>query len=300
MALALLLAPSVHAQMCENGQSASKPTPDAKLISSRVEGDTKVCRWLVPVNSPDKGNEFSVKYKVNVANLITDYDTNHKELVGLRNFMSALKADNHKHIKRLEITGYASPDGVHLANEKLADKRATDCCAYLKKEYDLADYPCTTNGIALPWSATENAIKASSIPMKNEVLTIVGSQVKPMEAEAELRAMKSAWDYLAQKILPPMRCVEINVIYTATEEVTTRCPIKKKTQAESPANPTLVENNYFIIMSRKDDSCLISYENPASMPLDYIGAKDRCNRAQLKKQYRNKYGRSRYIIKEKF
>ncbi len=303
LALALSLVVSSQAQECEKGRGeGGKPAPNAKLISRSVEGDTQTCKWQVPVSSPDTNNEFSVRYQLNLARLATSYDRNHQELVGLRSFMDEILADKHKHIKRIEVVGYASPDGTKAINDKLALARATDCAKYIRKEYPGMTLPCTTQGIAEPWTATKEAVENSSIPMKNEVLTCVMSDASLAEKEAKLRGMSSAWSYMAENILPTMRCVNIHVIYTATKEVVTSCPAGKQKPKQRAPMPEeiIVQQNYFVIVEPRQRE-IMAFENPASAPLDYVGARDRrekrvrMKRIKMKEEMRGR----KYLFKNK-
>ncbi len=296
LAFALLLCAESHAQSCDAGQEASKPSPDAKLISTCVDGNNRVTTWLVKRSATDnENNEFSVKYKVNLSRLISSYDNNHEELVKLRAFMDGLMSDKMNQVVRIAITGYASPDGSHSVNERLANERALDCCNYLKKEFaDVAKVPCTTKGVALPWSATKEAVESSSIPMKSEVMKVIESDISPSQCESKLRSMSSAWSYMVSSILPPMRFVEIHVIYNTWERVVTKTPVRKAVER-------VVVNNYFLIVD-DDPNQLMSFEcgvTPLDFPCDKDKwkYKDRRRKAKVKDDYKSYYGRHKYLWK---
>lgn len=298
LAFALLLTVQSQAQSCDTTQEASKPSPDAKLISTTERGNNRVSTWLVKKSSPNENNEFSVKYKVNLAKLISTYDNNHEELVKLRAFMDGLMADKQNQIVGIAITGYASPDGSLSTNENLSNARATDCCKYIKKEFpQISDVKFSTKGIAQPWSATKDAVESSSIPMKSEVLKLIDSDMNASQIETRLRAMPSAWSYLASSILPPMRCVEINIVYNTWEKVITRTPIRPQVE------DVVIENNYFVIVD-EDPSQLISFEN-SNAPLDFekdrdrFKYRDRRRRAKYKEELHNDTGRHKYIWKSR-
>ncbi len=306
-AFALLLCVNAQAQSCNTGQESSRPSPDAKLISTTTQDNCRVTTWLVKKSAPDnENNEFSVKYRVNISRLISSYDDNHTELVKLRSFMDGLMADGENEIVKIAITGYASPDGSHSLNERLAKERASDCCTYLKKNYSaISKTECTTAGVALPWSATESAVKSSSIPMKSNVLKIVESDMSDSSIESKLRDMTSAWNYMVSSILPPMRCVEIHVVYNTWERVVTRSPIGQQAREN-----ILIENNYYIFVD-DDPRRLMAFENRVA-PLDwrksrrdckkmcfkdYLKFREHRRRAKVKEDSRNEYGRQRYLWK---
>ncbi len=302
LTIALLICAQSQAQSCNTGQEGAKPSPDAKMVSSCVKGNNRVTTWLVKKSATDnENNEFSVKYKVNLSRLISSYDNNHSELVKLRAFIDGLMADKQNQITKFEITGYASPDGSMAVNERLANERAADCCSYIKKEYpDMAKIPCTTNGVAQPWSATKSAVESSSIPMKSEVVKLIESDMSDTQIESKLRAMPTSWSYMVSKILPPMRCVEIQVVYTTWERMVTRTPIRTpQPQREN----IVVENNYFVVVE-ENPAQLIAFESDTT-PLDFprdkdkFKVKDRRRKAKLKGEYENSYGRHKYLWKSR-
>ncbi len=308
-ALALLLCFNAQAQSCNTGLDASKPSPDAKLISTTTYDNCRVVTWLVKKNSPDnENNEFSVKYRVNISRLISTYDNNHTELVKLRSFIDGLMANDENQIVKISITGYASPDGSHSLNERLAKERADDCCTYLKREYSaMSGIECTTAGVALSWSATKSAVESSSIPMKSNVLKLIESEMSDNDIESRLHAMPSAWEYMVSSILPPMRCVEIDVIYNTWEKVVTRTQLKPQV-----VESVVVENNYYII-ANEDPRRMMAFENRVA-PLDWRESRRDCpkmcfkdyfkfrehrRRAKVKEDLRNKGGRQKYLWKSR-
>ncbi len=292
LALALSFCCMTQIQNVAMGQSASKPTPDAKLISKSIDGNYEVCTWLVQEKSNNASNEFSVKYQINLARLISTYGNNATELKGLRSFVDNITEDDNKEIKRIEVTGYASPDGPVALNERLAKERAVDCSNYIKENHDIENCPCSAVGVALTWSDAEKAIAESSIPSKADVLQIIKSGESQMAIEAKLKEMSSSWSYLANNILPKMRCVEIEVAYTSWIEMETRTPLETEVVEE-----VVVANNYYVFID-DDPSNVVMFENKYA-PIDYDDAKckfkfkDDRHRDKFKEKGHSPYGREK-------
>ncbi|MFI3248867.1 MAG: hypothetical protein R3Y39_07060 [Rikenellaceae bacterium] len=292
LALALSLCCVAQAQSRAMGQSASKPSSDAKLISTTIDGDYEVSKWLVQEKGSNMNNEFSVKYQINLARLISTYDNNAQELQGLRAFVDGITEDDNKQVKRIEVTGYASPDGPIALNEKLAKDRAVDCSNYIQKNHDIKNCPCSANGVALKWSDAVEAISKSSIPSKAEVLEVIKSGDSQMDIETKLKSMESSWSYLRSNILPPMRCVMIEVVYTSWVEMITRTPLEPEVLEE-----VIVANNYFVFID-DNPSDIVIFENQ-NAPLDFEDAKckfkfkDDRHRDKFKEKGRGPYGREK-------
>lgn len=305
LAIALTISSVATAQSCPEGCSASKPSPDAKFISSYQDGGYRVCNWLVQETNATENNEFSVKYQINLAKLLSTYDNNAKELVGLRSFIDKVTHDDNKSVTHIDITGYASPDGPIALNRRLSSERADDCCNYIKKNFDMSDYDMSTEGIALTWADAKSAISASSIPDKADVLELINSDHTASAIETKLRAMTPSWDYMKSNILPPMRRVEIEVHYNSWVEVMTRTPI------DEIVEELIVANNYFIIIDN-NTSEVVAFENSA-VPIDFYDAKcrpikeresykmkgkrERVKKAKLKDKSRTKRGRIKNLFK---
>lgn len=239
---------------------ASKPSPDAKLISQMTDGSTLVCRWLVMDTKDDGSTDFLVHYQINLTKLVSTYERNSVELESLHNFLDSLAKSDHKQIKNIDVIGYSSPDGNAVQNKRLATNRAVDFRSYINKHYALDDVPGETDGVALTWSDLKDAVSKSNIPSRAEVLSLISSNRSSSEIEQGLKNIPQAWDYLTRNILPNMRYVDMHVTYNSWSEVVTYTSIE----------PTV----YYFLITKDDPSDIKLFENESSYPLDF----DCCNR----------------------
>ncbi len=65
-----------------------------------------------------------------------EYMNNPKELGKIRAMIDDLKNDANVNVKRLDIIGYASPEGTLEANRRLSEGRAMALRNYLATQYD--------------------------------------------------------------------------------------------------------------------------------------------------------------------
>ncbi len=275
--------------------SASKPTPDAKLISKSQEGDFMVCRYLVQDHN-STNDEFSVRYKINLSKLISTYDRNAEELKGLNNFVSEITRDTLKKVKSVMVTGYASPDGPAALNERLSMARAADFKEYINTNYQMGKYPNTVEAVALPWSAASGLIEESSVPQKSAVLELVNSDQSATAVESKLRKMTSSWDYMKVNILPPMRCVELVVKYNSWRVVETRERVNQQ------GEPVAVTDSSYIVVLLDDNMGgeLIEMPNSAlDFPCDKEEMKFKNNRRETKFKERSIWGKERGKFKKR-
>ncbi len=246
------------------GQNASKPSPDAKLISTVRDGDSLVSRWLVMDRNDDGTTEFTLHYQMNLTKLVSSYDRNSDELKSLHSLLDEVASDAYKTITSINIVGYASPDGTQAINQRLSMARANDFRAYINKSYNLASVRGTTQGKALTWSDALSSVRSSSIPSKSEVLSIMSSSNSSTIKEQKLKAMPSSWSYLCKDILPKMRSVEMHLKYNSWREVVTRSAITASSNRSSV--PTF-NITYILVEDRPTD--MIIFDNDYCTLLDY-------------------------------
>lgn len=132
-------------------------------------------------------------------------------------------------IDKVIIAGWASPEGEESHNQGLSEKRAEQGKQWFEKEFDkyLRKYakdnkikykdlqkPEIKYEVTAPgedWSGFESIVEASSIQQKNEILTVVRAQKNPADREQKIREMTDIYNEIADKVLPPLRRVEVGM-----------------------------------------------------------------------------------------
>ena len=110
----------------------------------------------------------------------------------LKDLHAAIKdADTtaNKAINKLEVAGYASPDGEEGLNAKLADARQAKSQKYLQKQLKKAKVDATieSNVTAEDWAGFQAAMEASNIQDKELVLRVLSMYTDPEEREAQIK-----------------------------------------------------------------------------------------------------------------
>lgn len=233
---------------CAAGAAAQTPGSgsgvDTTMLSEREEGDYLVRRYLI------RGTDdvdYSIRYRISVAKLNAALSGNTQALNELNSFVEGLMRDTTRRVSEVIITGYASPDGSVSYNRELAARRANDFKAYVDAKYDFSQhYRVTVNSEAEDWRATHDAVATSAIPDRTAVLEVIDGSWSPMQKEQALKRMPAAWSYLATRILPPMRRVEVMIGYATERVVEQRTLIPRPAPQPAPA-PTpdyvVVEEN---------------------------------------------------------
>lgn len=227
-AVALCMATAISAQ---NG-TAVQPA-DTVILSQQTDGDYLVSRLLVRGTSPQI-SQYDVRYAISNSVLAKELDNNSAQLNDIAGYVDKQgAADTLRRVNTIRVTGYASPDGPDALNKSLAAARARNFANYLDKTYSASKhYKIEVNSEALPWSACRNAVAASSVPDRAQVLAILDSRESDNEKEMQLKRMPEVWNYLAANILPPMRRVDVTMHYDRDRVMTVRDRINPQPEPE--------------------------------------------------------------------
>lgn len=205
------------------------------LLSQTRNGDYIVSKYLIKHDRQDN-SDFAVRYRINLATLSTTLDDNNKELAELKAFMDSLDNDSMIHVNSVEITGYASPDGVEASNQKLAYARAQTLRDYLDSKYNLSkDYTVKMQGVVENWSSCEKALGKSSVDGRDKALNIIRGNGTQLEKQRSLKAMPAVWNYLKANVLPKLRYADVEFGYNRDRIVEVRKPVSRPKPAEQPA-----------------------------------------------------------------
>ena len=116
------------------------------------------------------------------------------------------QAEN-KAINKIEVAGYASPDGSMDLNNKLADARQAKAEKYLQKQLKKAKVAANieSNVTAEDWEGFQKAMEASNIQDKELVLRVLSMYTDPEEREAQIKNLSVAFKTIAEEVLPALR-----------------------------------------------------------------------------------------------
>jgi len=149
-------------------------------------------------------------------------------LADLKNYLSNA-LDGTKNLKKIVISGWASPEGEESLNQGLSEKRFDQGKKWLdrqiedwKKEYakknKLKLRDVKTPEIVFEhhakgedWSGFEVAVEKSNIREKNQILNVVRSQRESSVREQRIREMTDIYNEIAEIVLPPLRRAEIAI-----------------------------------------------------------------------------------------
>ena len=200
------------------------------------------------VKSREIQAECFLDFEVNKINIRPEYMNNPRELAKIRVMIDDLKLDPSIKVNRLDIIGYASPEGTLATNKRLSEGRAMALRDYLASRYDFPrnQYHIIFGGEN--WDGLIDALETLDMDYKNEMLDII--QDIPIEKGRETKLMQLRggvpYRYLLKNVFPSLRVAICKVNYDIknfnvdeAKEV-----IKKRPQNLSLNEIFLVANTY--------------------------------------------------------
>lgn len=200
------------------------------------------------VKSREIQAECFLDFEVNKINIRPEYMNNPRELAKIRVMIDDLKLDPNIKVNRLDIIGYASPEGTLATNKRLSEGRAMALRDYLASRYDFPrnQYHIIFGGEN--WDGLIDALETLDMDYKNEVLDII--QDIPIEKGRETKLMQLRggvpYRYLLKNVFPSLRVAICKVNYNIknfnvdeAKEV-----IKRRPQNLSLNEMFLVANTY--------------------------------------------------------
>ena len=150
--------------------------------------------------------EADIKFLIQSAELRSS-ETKSESVKALQAAIKDAKANEKKEISKIEVSGYASPDGGMDLNEKLAQNRQKAAANFLKKDLKKNK---VANGVeanitAEDWEGFQKALENSNMQDKDLVLRVLSMYSDPEEREAQIKNLSSVYGTIAEEILPALR-----------------------------------------------------------------------------------------------
>ncbi len=128
----------------------------------------------------------------------------------VKDLQAAIKeadTNDRKAINKLEVSGYASPDGAENLNDKLANQRQKNAQQFLAKQLkkDKVAADIEANVTAEDWAGFQAAMENSNIQDKELVLRVLSMYNDPEEREAQIKNLSAVYKTIANEILPALR-----------------------------------------------------------------------------------------------
>ena len=150
--------------------------------------------------------EADIKFLIQSASLRSS-ETKSESVKALQAAIKDAKDNEKKEINKIEVSGYASPDGGVDLNEKLAQNRQKAAANFLKKalKKNKVANDVEANITAEDWEGFQKAMENSNMQDKDLVLRVLSMYSDPEEREAQIKNLSSVYGTIAEEILPALR-----------------------------------------------------------------------------------------------
>ena len=150
--------------------------------------------------------EADIKFLIQQANLRSS-ETKSQQMQDLQAAIKEANQNERKAINKLEVSGYASPDGGMDLNEKLAGQRQKNAQNFLQKQLkkDKVNATIASDITAEDWAGFQTLLENSNMQDKELVLRVLGMYTDPEEREAQIKNLSSVYSTIADEILPALR-----------------------------------------------------------------------------------------------
>ena len=150
--------------------------------------------------------EADIKFLIQQANLRSS-ETKSQQMQDLQAAIKEANQNERKAINKLEVSGYASPDGGMDLNEKLAGQRQKNAQNFLQKQLkkDKVNATIASDITAEDWAGFQTLLENSNMQDKELVLRVLSMYTDPEERETQIKNLSSVYSTIADEILPALR-----------------------------------------------------------------------------------------------
>lgn len=179
-----------------------------------------------------------VNFELDKYRLLPEYKNNPKELSRIKDFVQkTLKmSDLGATVGRIEVVGYASPEGSFEYNHRLSMNRARTLSDYVQKTYPelakVAQFEVIGGGE--DWEGLRESLAKSDAPFASDVMAIIDKYGTDLNREADIVALEGGAVYkrLLADFFPPLRRTLFRTSYKVRSYETVEL---SKIFAEKPA-----------------------------------------------------------------
>jgi len=211
--------------------------------------------------------EADIKFLIQQSTLRSS-ETGSQSVKDLQAAIKDADKDEKKAINKLEVSGYASPDGGMDLNTKLAEQRQSNSQKFLQQQMkkDKVSAEIAADITAEDWEGFKKAIEESNIQDKDLVLRVLSMYNDPEEREAQIKNLSNVYKTIAEEILPALRrsrlILTIDLIGKSDEEI-------QQYMKEDPSQLNVEEMLYAATLTNDKAEKMAIYQKAAEQFNDY-------------------------------
>ena len=236
-------------ELAKVGKDATATTPDKfqRVIQELTEAD--------------------IKFLIQQAN-VRSSETKSDDVKALQAAIKDAQKAERKEINKIEVAGYASPDGAQALNEKLAQNRQKAAANFLKNDLrkNKVKKDIESNITAEDWAGFQAAMENSNMQDKELVLRVLSMYSDPEEREAQIKNLSSVYGTIKDEILPALRrsrlILTTDIIGKSDDEI-------REIVKNDPAQLNVEELLYAATLTNDKEEKMAIYAKAANLYNDY-------------------------------
>ena len=249
--------------------------PDLKIADGVVAtSELAEAKDNKTANTPDKFQrviqeltEADIRFLIQSANLRSS-ETKSESVKALQAALKDAKEAENKEVSRVEVAGYASPDGGMDLNEKLAQNRQKVAAQFLQRDLkkNKVAIEVLSNITAEDWEGFQRAMENSNMQDKDLVLRVLSMYSDPEEREAQIKNLSAVYATIEEEILPALRrsrlLLTVDLIGKSDEEIA-------ELAKNDPAQLSVEELLYAASLTEDKAEKMAIYKKAADLYNDY-------------------------------
>ena len=168
--------------------------------------------------------ELEVVFKASKIEIDSSVFSNEVTFGKILNAIDRIFANLNYKVDKIEIAGYASPEGKRSLNNWLAENRAKALINYIiehRPQYNLTEKSFRLRNGEENWPGLRRHVLASNIEEKDQILEIIDMDLPDEEKKLQIKALDKGkvWNKMLKEVYPHLRCARyLAVFYDSTQD----------------------------------------------------------------------------------
>lgn len=183
--------------------------------------------------------DMEIIFKVSKVELDSTIFNNFKTFENILSSVDRIFADSHNKLDKIEVVGYASPEGTQTFNTWLAENRAQVLVDYIitnRPQYGLTKENFVIRNGKENWARLRSLLLQSDEPYKDEVIAIIDGPLDENKKKLAIKALGGGkvWNSILSKYYPHLRSAQYLALYY--QRIEARSVVIKKDELEEYLN----------------------------------------------------------------
>ena len=169
-------------------------------------------------------DELEIVFKVSKAEIDSTVFSNEITFGKILSAVDKIFSNPHFRVDKIEIAGYASPEGSRRFNNWLGENRAKALIDYIishRPQYALTPDHFNIHNGEENWAGLRRHLLESQIEERDSVKAIIDSPLPDEEKKSAIKALNGGkvWKHMLEQIYPHLRCARyLAIFYDSTDD----------------------------------------------------------------------------------